>query len=101
MCIMWSTFVCIDNHKDRHNPVLFAYPYYVSSQSVCQLTTSTYNLLRIAYSHFKEEWIAKNQRHVPSGRLVKKVLDWVITHSQKVNYISLDDHGCNDRRSRL
>jgi hypothetical protein len=34
-----------------------------------------YNLLRMAYSHFKEERIAKIQRQVPSGRLVKRVLD--------------------------
>jgi glycosyltransferase involved in cell wall biosynthesis len=45
------------------------HPYPVSMNHV------HYNLLRMAYSHFKEERIAKIQRQVPSGRLVKRVLD--------------------------
>ncbi|OPZ74675.1 MAG: putative glycosyl transferase [Firmicutes bacterium ADurb.Bin456] len=45
------------------------HPYHVSMNHV------NYNLLRMAYSHFKEERIAKVQRQVSPGSLVKRVLD--------------------------
>lgn len=44
------------------------HPYPVSMDHV------NYNLLRMAYSHFKEERIAKIQHQISSGRIVRRVL---------------------------
>ena len=41
-----------------------------------------YNLLRMAYSHFKEE-DREIQRQVPSGRLVKRVLEGVLEQRER------------------